>query len=186
MIRSSSSTFWNVTLPCTASFDDHGAFGRVLEAHDRRDARNRLLAVAAAAVVARLFLARELVVAHLLEFFLRAVTVIRLALGEPLLDDFAISRVALALVERTFVGVEPQPFHAVEDHLHGFGRRSLAVGVLDAQDECAAVSARIEPAEERGPHAADVQQTRSDWERIAFVRSWGRDSIALTLGDSDP
>ena len=83
---------------------------------------------------------------------------VRLAGSEPLPDDLAVTRVALGLVERALVGIETQPLHAVEDHLHGFGRGALAIGVLDAQDERAAVAARVEPAEERSAHAADVQE----------------------------
>jgi hypothetical protein len=47
----------------------------------------------------------------------------------------------------------------VEDHLHGLGRRTLAVRVLDAQDEHAVMTARVKPAEQRGAHSTDVQET---------------------------
>ena len=159
MIRSSSSTFWNTTFPCTASSTMTAPSTGFLNLHDRRHAREGLFSIAAAPVIARLFLARELGIAHLLELFLRAVAVVGLALGEPLPDDFAVSRVTFALVERPLIGIEAEPLHAVQDHLHGFRRRTLAIGVLDAQDERAAVAARVQPAEERGAHAADVQQS---------------------------
>ena len=45
----------------------------------------------------------------------------------------------------------------VEDRLHRRLGRALAVGVLDAQDELAAVLARVGPGEQRGARAADVQ-----------------------------
>ena len=146
-------------MPCTASATTTAPSVGIPEAHDRRHALERLAAIAAAAVVARLLLGGELGVAHLLQLFLRAIAVICLALSEPLLDDLAISRIALALVERPFVGIQAEPLHAVQDHLHGLGRRSFAIRVLHAQDESAAVAARVEPAEERRAHAADVQET---------------------------
>jgi len=138
--------------------NDDGAIHGILEPHDRRHAFARLLAIAATTVVTWLLLARELGASHRFELFLRAVAAICLAFGEPLLDHLAITRIALSLEEGPFIGVEPEPFHAVEDHLHGGGRGALAVGVLDAQDEDAAVTAGVEPAEKRGAHAADVQQ----------------------------
>ena len=138
--------------------DDHGALVRVAEAHDRIDACARRATVTAATVVPGLLLARELRRAHFLELLLRAITVISLALAEEPADDFGVSIEAPGLVERSLVVIEAQPLHAVEDHLHGFLRRTLSVGVLDAQDEHAAVAPRVQPAEKRRAHAADVQQ----------------------------
>ena len=58
---------------------------------------------------------------------------------------------------RPFVPVEPQPAQAVDDPGDHLPRRSLGVGVLDAQHERAAVPPRVQPVEERRPRAADVQ-----------------------------
>ena len=55
------------------------------------------------------------------------------------------------------VPVEAQPAEALEDAGHHVGRRALDVGVLDAQDERAAGAAGVQPVEERGARAADVQ-----------------------------
>jgi hypothetical protein len=63
----------------------------------------------------------------------------------------------LALVKGPLVVIEAEPLHAVENRRQRLGRRALAVRVLDAQYERAAVPARVEPAEERRAHAADVQ-----------------------------
>ena len=55
------------------------------------------------------------------------------------------------------VPVEAEPAHALQnavDHLCG---RALEVGVLNAQDERAAVMAGEQPVEQRGAGAADVQ-----------------------------
>src|SRR5206468_2343310 len=67
---------------------------------------------------------------------------------------------APALIVRALVGIEPEPRHAIDDHAHRLVRRALAVRVLDAQNELAAVAPRVQPAEERRAHAADVQQSR--------------------------
>ena len=56
-----------------------------------------------------------------------------------------------------FVPVEPQPAQAVENAGDHLVRRALDVGVLDPQDEHAAVAPRVEPVEERGAGAADVE-----------------------------
>src|SRR5439155_5033852 len=52
---------------------------------------------------------------------------------------------------------EAKPAKPVENALDHFGRRTLDVGVLDAQHEGAAVAPCEEPVEQRGARAADVQ-----------------------------
>jgi hypothetical protein len=54
---------------------------------------------------------------------------------------------------------QAQPLHAVENGLHGFRRRAGDIGVLDAQDEGAAMATGVGPGEQRGAGAADVQVT---------------------------
>ena len=61
------------------------------------------------------------------------------------------------LKERPFVPGDPEPGEAVENDLRVRVGAALLVGVLDAQDEHAAEAARVEPVEERGARAADVQ-----------------------------
>ena len=67
---------------------------------------------------------------------------------------------ALVLAQRPLVPVELEPAQRVEDLLDVLGRRALAVGVLDPQDERPARAAREQPVVERRPRAADVQGTR--------------------------
>ena len=55
--------------------------------------------------------------------------------------------------------VEPEPPQVVLDRGFRRRRRALAVGVLDAQDERAAVMARQQPVEERRAGVADVEVT---------------------------
>ena len=55
------------------------------------------------------------------------------------------------------VPIEPEPAQAVENPFDHLRRRSLDVGVLDAQHEHAAVTTREQPVEERRARAADVE-----------------------------
>jgi hypothetical protein len=93
--------------------------------------------------------------------------------GDELVGRFPVAREALHLEERSLVPVEAQPSHAFEDRLHRLRRGALQISVLDAQDELAAVAARVRPREERGARAAYVQvaggagrKTGSDLHRV--------------------
>src|SRR3546814_19903482 len=67
---------------------------------------------------------------------------------------------ARELVDRVAIPVEPEPAHPVEDRVdRGLGGAG-AVGILDAQQELAAVVAREQPVEQRGARAADMEETR--------------------------
>ena len=85
---------------------------------------------------------------------------VRLVLVEQPLDIFTIAIETLALVVRSLVVVERQPFHAVEDGVHGRLGGTLAIRVLDAQYEYAAVAAGEQPAEQRRAGAPDVKISR--------------------------
>jgi hypothetical protein len=159
MMRSSSSWFWKGDVALDQVADHGGAGLRVLEADHRRRAGRRVGPVAAAAVVARLLLARHLARAHLVELLLGAIAAVGAALLEHLAGDRAVAVVALGLEHRLLVGGEAEPLHAVEDRLDRGVGRALAVGVLDAQQEAPAVLAREQVREQRGARAADVQET---------------------------
>ena len=72
------------------------------------------------------------------------------------------------------VPVEAEPAEAVQDRLQRLGHVALLVGVVDAQDELAAVLAGEQPVEQGRADAADVQiagraggETRADhWQRF--------------------
>ena len=55
-------------------------------------------------------------------------------------------------------GRDPEPFQSLQDHLGRSFRAALAVGVLDAEQEFAAVVAGEQIIEQRGAGAADMQQ----------------------------
>ena len=61
---------------------------------------------------------------------------------------------------RSFVPIEPEPAQPVEDAGHHFPRRPAGIGVFDAQHERPAMTPGVEPVEERGAGAADVQVSR--------------------------
>ena len=95
----------------------------------------------------------------------RPVVVVRVSSVHQLLGELAIPRQAFRLEVGTevashagaLVPVEPEPSHAVEDAVDHLGGRALDVGVLDAEDERAAVVPGEEPVEEGGAGAADVE-----------------------------
>ena len=115
--------------------------------------------VAIRAVVTRLFVRGHRRLAHRLELGFRFVRVIRGAVGDHLLGDFAVTLEARGLVDRAFVVTQAKPLHRFEDRVDGRLRAALAIGVLDAQDEVATMAPRFEPAVQRGARAADVQVT---------------------------
>src|SRR5205085_306799 len=95
----------------------------------------------------------------------RAETVVRVAGRQQLLRVRLVEMQALGLPVRTarsadigaFVPVEPEPAQIAEDARLGLARRALDVGVLDPEDEGAAVTPREEPVEQRRAGVADVQ-----------------------------
>ncbi len=62
-----------------------------------------------------------------------------------------------ALIHDVLVPVEPEPLEPLEDRARALVGAARLVGVLDAQQELAAEMPDIEPVEERGARAADVE-----------------------------
>ena len=67
---------------------------------------------------------------------------------------------AIGLEDGLLVPVDSQPGEPAQDRLHMLRTAAIAVGVLDAQEEGAAVSARQQPVEERRAGPADVKVSR--------------------------
>src|SRR5205823_440744 len=136
-----------------------------LQPDDRRDARRRFAGIAVAPGtldVHRALLGPRLG-AHRLELFRRAVTVIGPALREHLARDLGMARRAGELMDDVTIPVEPEPGEPIDDRGHCLGGRAHPVRILDAQPECAALAitlvvARIEPVEQRGAGAADMEK----------------------------
>ena len=127
-----------------------------------------------------------------LELLGRAEAVVRAAAPRPAsLRDRRVAIEPLGLPVRAvraadvgpFVPVEAQPSQVVEDAVLGFARRSLRVGVLDAQHERAAVAARQQPVEQRRARVADVQmsgRTRREADAHRVGRPRGRRPASTT------
>ena len=140
--------------------DDHLPLDRIPEANDRSGGvRGRGAQPPAAAVVTRLLATRTLRFAQRLQAFPSAIAGVGSAALEQLPDPLAIAPEAPGLKRRAFVPVEPQPDETLQDALHRDLGGTRPVGVLDAQQEAPAVTAGVEPAEQGGTRAADVQVT---------------------------
>jgi hypothetical protein len=53
----------------------------------------------------------------------------------------------------------------VQDRRERFGNVALLIGIVNAQDELAAVPARIKPVEKSGPDTADVKIACRTWSK---------------------
>ena len=74
--------------------------------------------------------------------------------------DLGMSGPELRLIIFVPVPIEAEPRHSVEDCVDRFLGRAGLVGILDPQEELAAVVAREEPVEERRPRSPDVEEAR--------------------------
>src|SRR6218665_3349143 len=115
------------------------------------------VAVAPAAVIARRQALGQLLFAHFVQLFRRAIAVIGFALGHQLVRDFGVAVHARELKNRLAIPLQPQPAHAVEDRLYRGLGRSCAVGVFDTQQELPAHMFGEQPVEQRRAAAANVQ-----------------------------
>jgi hypothetical protein len=67
-------------------------------------------------------------------------------------------RAVVAALVRAFVPIETEPVQAVEDDLVRLGGVAFLIGVLNAEDELAAVFAGKKPVEESGAGATDMKK----------------------------
>ena len=63
----------------------------------------------------------------------------------------------LTVVGRPFIPIDAQPLETIDDRPQGLGDVPPRVGIVNPQQKLPAVLPGIEPIEQRGPHAADVQ-----------------------------
>src|SRR5690606_38701295 len=122
------------------------------------------------AVIAGLLLARHLLLAQLVEPLAGAKAVVGLAFIKQLLDDFLVAVEALGLIEGALVVFQAQPGHAFQDGVHRLLGRALPVGVLNAQDEAAAVAAGVKIGIQRRARAADMQVAGGGRSETSFNR----------------
>jgi hypothetical protein len=104
-----------------------------------------------------------LLLAQGIEFLRAHIAGVDMARQLQLLQHLAVAWHALHLVDRSFVVVQSHPGHAVENDLHGFLRRTLDVGVFNAQNEGAAVVLGESPWIERGADISKMDEAR--WTR---------------------
>ncbi|MCY1514001.1 hypothetical protein D9M68_485270 [compost metagenome] len=121
--------------------------------------------VQAVAVVARGFLVGHLLGAHLVETLGGAEAREGMPLADQLVGILLVDRAALALPVRAvraadvraLVPLDAEPAQGVEDLLFGFAGRTQLVGILDAQDELAAVLPCEAQVEQSDIGGADVR-----------------------------
>ena len=89
-----------------------------------------------------------------------ALVEVGLAFGEQLVGDVLVALDSRALEDGLLVPIEPQPREAVEDDLGVLVTGAGLVGVLDTQQELAAHVPGVEPIEEGGAGAPDVEVAR--------------------------
>ena len=115
---------------------------------------------APAAVVTRLDTGSALGFTHGVELFGRGVALICQTLGEHFIDDFTVTFQAIHLIDRTFIVIEVEPLHRVENDLRGFCCGALLIGVFDAKQEFAAEMASYGPAVDGGTGSTQVHHAR--------------------------
>ncbi len=81
------------------------------------------------------------------------------AFGEDSLGYLFVEGEAVGLAVLLVPG-EAQPVEAFEDGIEGLFGVALDIGVVDAEDHCAAVAAGVEPVKDEGARAPDVQIAR--------------------------
>ena len=70
---------------------------------------------------------------------------------------------------RPFVPIDPNPAKTIENAADGIVDVPLLIGIVDSQDELAAVVSRQQPVEQSGPNPADVQKAgRAGGESSAY------------------
>ena len=115
----------------------------------------------------------------------RAVAAIRVALGEQPIGVGAVDVEPLRLTVRrvrsadvgALVVIDAEPPQILEHAGDGFLGDPARVGVLEPQDELAAVVAGEEPREQRAPHVADVQRPARRGREAAADRRVGHRTV---------
>ena len=88
----------------------------------------------------------------------RSVVLVRLVLGDEPLGELARLVGGVELEAHLAVPVDPEPDQRLLDLVDRLGDLAARVGVLDPQQDLAAVLAGVEPVEEEGPNASDMEE----------------------------
>jgi hypothetical protein len=135
------------------------AFQRILETHHRIDADSGLSSNTAPAVVPDALPRFHLLFPKRRELFLRAIAPIGLTVVQPLVDYLSVTIKSLGLIERSLVGVQSQPGHAIQNRVDVFLCRPFSIRIFDAQDELSIMVPCVQPAIERSPYAPKMKYT---------------------------
>ena len=157
---SSSWPLATLTVPWTASSITVSPRRGALNLNRRVDAGRRFarIAVAPAPVIEHRPSLGLGALAHFGELLRCGITAIGHAFVEQAASRLDMVREARELAYRLIVPVKTEPGEAVMDRRDRFFGGPAAVGVLDAQQETATVTAREQPVEQRRPRAADVEK----------------------------
>ena len=153
-----------LVLPDHAALDlvlDHGLAGlRCLQADGRLHAGRRLgrIAVPPQPVIEAGAPLGARLLAHRRQFLRGGVAAVGLAAGQQLLGHLTVAGGAAELVDDVAVPIEPEPFQPVQNRRNRRLGGTLAVGILDPQQHLAASLLGIEPVEQRGPGAPDMEE----------------------------
>jgi hypothetical protein len=120
--------------------------------------------IAALSRIALHFILSHLSLANLLQFFFGAEATESFAFIEQLLRVLLVEGISLSLTVGpeiasslySFVPLESQPLHILNELPLVFGFAPLGVGVFDAQDENAAMMSGEKPIKKSGPNIADM------------------------------
>ena len=116
--------------------------------------------MAVAVVVARGLIRCFLPIPHRLQLLFAGVAAIGETLLQQGMDGGAMLIDAFALDHGFFIPIQPQPLQTIKDVLGVFEFRSLPIGVFDAEDETAALTAGEQPIEYCGSSRADMERAR--------------------------
>ncbi|CCK07946.1 conserved hypothetical protein [Cronobacter sakazakii 696] len=146
-----------------------GAILRVRKTHDARlIVSMMLMAVAATAVVTRLFTLRHLLFAQRFQTLFRAIAFICRTRRQHFINDRVVAIEAFGLEIRAFIPLQAQPVHPIHNGFDGFRRGALKIGVFDTQHKFAALIAGEKPGIKSGTGATDVQIAGRAWREAGF------------------
>ena len=138
-------------------FDDRLALARRLQPDNERFVALRFGHIAPRAVDPERLAHRLGLLALFRQLLLGHVTAIGRATLEKPMGNLGVPRPELRLVIFVAIPIEPEPAHAIKDRVDSLGSGASPVGILNTQQELAAVVTGIKPVEQRRARAADVQ-----------------------------
>ncbi|CCJ99025.1 conserved hypothetical protein [Cronobacter malonaticus 507] len=142
---------------------------RVRKTHDARlIVSMMLMAVAATAVITRLFALRHLLFAQRFQTLFRAIAFICRTRRQHFINHRVVAIEAFGLEIRAFIPLQAQPVHPIHNGFDGFRRGALKIGVFNTQHKFATLIAGEKPGIKSGTGATDVQIAGRAWREAGF------------------